>query len=108
MDVTRAERLLPILRIVDAFVAELLRARGHPDAKRLGEALQRFLWNPERLEAGIADSDLQPGRGRVPPIRRGGNMRRQPADEFPAGAGIVDAEEHVSAEVRRRPGAEDR
>src|SRR6185503_6237750 len=99
MDLTRAERLLPTLRIVDPVVAKLLGPRGHADAKRLGEALQRCLREPERLEARIADSDLQPGRGRIPPVRRGGDMRRQPADEFPPRSRVVDAQEHVSAEV---------
>src|SRR4030095_13838815 len=39
VDLTRAKWLVPILRIVDAFVSELFRARRHPDAERLGEAL---------------------------------------------------------------------
>ena len=76
MDLPRAERLVPILRIVDPIVAKLPCARGHADAKRLGEAVQRALREPERLEARITDADLQPGRRRIPPIRRGGDMRR--------------------------------
>src|SRR4029453_16387155 len=108
MDLTRAERLVPILRIGDPIVAKLLCPCGHADAKRLGEALQRFLREPERLEARIADSDLQPGSRRAPPIRRGGEMRCQPADESPAGSSIVDAQEYMSAEVRRRPRPEHR
>ena len=42
MDLTHTERLVPILRIVDAVVPELPGARRHPDAERLGEALQRI------------------------------------------------------------------
>ena len=34
-------------------------------------------------------------------------MRRQPAKELAARLSIVDAQEHVSAEVRRRPLPED-
>src|SRR5262249_16074493 len=75
MDLTRAERPVPILRIVDPFIAKLLCTRRHPDTERLGEAVQRFLGKPERLEARIADSDLQPGSRGIPPIRRGGDMR---------------------------------
>src|SRR5882672_2236517 len=107
MDLTLAERLLPIPRIVDPIVAKLLCTRGHADAKRLGEALQRLLRKPERLEARIADSDLQPGSRRIPPIRRGSDMRCQPADEFPARSSIVDTQEYMSTEVRRRPRPED-
>ena len=33
-------------------------------------------------------------------------MRGEPAEEFAARLSIVDAQEHVSAEVRRRPGPE--
>src|SRR5262249_26586617 len=40
MDLTRAERPLPVLRIVDTLVAELPGARRHPNAERLGKALQ--------------------------------------------------------------------
>src|SRR4026208_2448278 len=83
MDLARAERFLPVLRIVDPLVAKLPCARGHADAKRLGETLERFLREPERFEARIADADLQPGRRGIPPVRRGGDMRRQPAGEFP-------------------------
>src|SRR5262249_24093979 len=42
MDLTGAERLVPILRIVDSIVAKLPCTGGHADAKRLGKALQRF------------------------------------------------------------------
>jgi hypothetical protein len=103
VDLTGAERLFPALRIVDAHVAELPGAGRHPDAERFGEALQRFLWNAERFEAGVADSDRQPRIGLAPPIRRGGNVKGEPADRFPARLRIVDAQEHVRAEVRRRP-----
>ena len=58
MDLTCAERLVPILRIVDAVVPELPGARRHPDAERLGEALQRILRDAERFEARIADSEI--------------------------------------------------
>ena len=34
-------------------------------------------------------------------------MRCQAADEFPARSSIVDAQEYMSAEVRRRPRPED-
>src|SRR4029453_8078527 len=107
MDLTRAERLVPILRIVDPIVAKLLCPCGHADAKRLREGLQRFLREPERLEARIADADLEPGSRGVPPVRRGGDMRREAADEFPARSSIVDAEQDMTAEVRRRPRTED-
>ena len=103
MDLTRAERRVPILRIVDAIVAELPGTRRHPDAERLREALQRFLRNPERLKARIADSDHQPGIGRIPPIRGGGDMRCSRRRNSPASLSIVDAQKHMSAEVRRRP-----
>src|SRR5262249_19694067 len=103
MDLPGAERLLPILRIVEPIVAKLPCTRSHADAKRLGKAVQRFLRQPERLEARIADADLQPGRRRIPPVRRGGDMRCEPPDEFPAGPSIVDTQEYMSAVVRRRP-----
>src|SRR5262249_49882987 len=45
--------------------------------------------------------------GRIPPIRRGGDMRCEPADELAACSRIVDAQEHVCAEVRCRPRSED-
>src|SRR4029077_9461432 len=72
MDFTRAVRLVPVLRVIDSFVAKLPGARGHPDAERLRKALQRLLRKPERFKARIADSDRQPGLGRIPPIRGGG------------------------------------
>src|SRR5262245_6294137 len=108
MDLTGAKRLVPILRIVDPVVAKLPCPGGHADAKGLGEAVQRFLRKPERLEARVADADLQPGRRSIPPVRRGGDMRRQPANEFPSGSRLVDAQEYVSAVVRGRPRPEDR
>jgi hypothetical protein len=40
VDLAFAEQRLPILRIVDACVAELMRTRCHPDAECLGETLQ--------------------------------------------------------------------
>ena len=91
MDLARTERLVPILRIVDAVVAELLRARRHPDAECLGEALQRILRDAERFKARIADSEIQPGIGRIPPIRGGSDMRCEPAEDFAARLSIVDA-----------------
>src|SRR4029453_13372001 len=100
MDLTRAERLLPILRIVDPIVAKLSGTRGHSDAKRLGEALQRFLGEPKRLEARVADADLQPGSRRIPPVRRGGDMRCQPPDEFPPRSPIPQPQEKRSPEDR--------
>ena len=52
MDLTFAERCIPTLRIVDAFIAELPGARRHPLAERLGKALQRIgehrRFRPER------------------------------------------------------------
>ncbi len=50
MDLTCAVRLVPILRIVDAVVAELPGARCHPDAECLGEALQRTPAGPQALQ----------------------------------------------------------
>ena len=108
MDLTRAERLVPILRIVDPIVTKLLCARRHPDAKRLGEALQRLLGNAECLEARIADPDRQPGIGGDPRVCGRIDIRCQPAEKCATRLSIVDAQEHVSAEVRRRPGPEDR
>ena len=103
VDLTFAVRRVPILRIVDAFVPELPGARRHPFAERLGEALQRLLRNAERLKARIADPDRKPGIRRVPPARCGIDVRCQPAEERAARLSIVDAQKHVSAEVRRRP-----
>jgi hypothetical protein len=40
MNFSRAERRVPILRVVDALVPQLPGTRRHPDAKRLGEGLQ--------------------------------------------------------------------
>ena len=107
VDLAGAERRIPILRIVDAFVAELPGASRHAHAERLGEALQRLLRQPERFQARIADSDRQPGIDRIPPMRGGADMRCEPAEELPACFSIVDAQEHVSAEVRCRPRPED-
>src|SRR4030095_6930359 len=103
MDLAFAIRRIPVLWIVDAFLAELLCTRRHPDAESLREALQRFLRKAECLETSIADANHQPGIGRVPPIRGGRNMRCEPAEELPACLSIVDAQKHMSAEVRRRP-----
>src|SRR5262249_17291620 len=53
VDLTRAERRVPILWCVDAYVPEFLGARRHPDAERFGEALQRVFGDTKRLEARI-------------------------------------------------------
>ena len=103
VDLTFAERRVPVLRIVDALVAELPGARRHPFAKSLGKALQRILGKAERLKAGIADPDRKPGIGRSPPTRGGIDVRCQPAKKLATRLSIVDAQEHVSAEVRRGP-----
>src|SRR5262249_40380239 len=42
----------------------------------------------------------------IPPIRGGGDMRCEPADEFATRLSIIDPKEHVSSEVRRRPRSE--
>src|SRR5262249_26971833 len=78
---TFAVLAVAILRIVKASIPELLSARRHSFAKRLGEALQRILGEAERLKACIGDSDGQPSIGRVPPIRRGSDVRCEPAKE---------------------------
>ena len=70
MDLTRAVRLVPMLRIVDTVVAELPGPRRHPDAERLGKALQRLPGQAQRFEAGIADCDRHPGVGRGRPVLR--------------------------------------
>jgi hypothetical protein len=46
MDLTRAERLLPILRIVDPIVAKLPGTRGHADAKRSGKLCSDSFGSP--------------------------------------------------------------
>src|SRR4029077_356244 len=107
MDFSLAERWIPGLWVVGALVPELRGARRHPDAERLGETLQRVARNAERLEARIADPDEQPGIVRAPPARGGIDMRRQSAEEFATRSSIVDAQEHMRAEVRSRPLPED-
>src|SRR6185437_5262310 len=49
MDLAGTVRLFPVRRIVDADIAKLLGARGHPHAERLGETLQRLPGEPERF-----------------------------------------------------------
>src|SRR5262249_55477813 len=102
MDLTRAERPLPVLRIVDALVAELPGARRHPNAERLGKACQRSTRNPERREARVTDRDRQPGVRGAPPVGGGVDIWCEPAQEVAARPGLVDAQEHVRAEVGRR------
>src|SRR5262249_99049 len=69
----------------------------------LGEALQRVLGNAERFEACIADSDIQPDIGCDPRVCSRIDIRYQPAEKSTARLSIVDPQEHVCAEVWRRP-----
>jgi hypothetical protein len=71
-------------------------------AKYLGEALQRILGNTERYKAGISGPERQPGTGRIPPAGRGIDMRNQSAERA-ARLGVVDAKQHMRAEIRCRP-----
>src|SRR5262249_2482346 len=103
VDLTFAEFLVPVLRIVDAVVPELPGARRHSCAELLWEALQRTLRKTERFKTRIRYPDPQPGISRGRPARGGIDEGRQPAEEFAARLSIVDAQERVSAEIRRWP-----
>src|SRR6188472_4529612 len=107
MDLTRAERLVPILRIVDPIVAKLLCTRRHPDAKCLWKALQRLLGKSERFEARVGDPDVQPGIGCDPRVCGRIDIRCQPTEERSARLSILDAQEHMRAEIRRRSRSKD-
>ena len=99
-----AERLLPVLRTALANVAQLRRAGGHPLAKLRREAVQRSLRDSQRLQSVVGERDRDPGvvRGIV-----GGRARVddvvQPPDQFAPGGAVIDAQQHVAADVGRGP-----
>src|SRR5262245_2632866 len=95
--------LIPIAGIVDAIVAKLSCTRSHSDAKRFREALQRLLWDAKRLEARVCNADVQPRVVRDAQTLRRIDIRLEPAHEVAARQGIVDAQQHMCAEVGRRP-----
>ena len=84
MNLSAAERLVPILRIVLAAVEKDVGARRHSYSKRLRKALQRLLRHAQRHQAGIADRYCNPGVRSFPPIGRGSDMRREPSQELAA------------------------
>ena len=61
VDVRRAERLLPVLGVALADVAELAGARGHALAELRREAVQRRLRHAERLQPVVGEGDGEPG-----------------------------------------------
>src|SRR5262245_5337817 len=107
VDLTCGERLVPVLWIVDAVVAKLPCARRHADAKSLWKALQRLLGKSERFEARVADSNVQPGIGGDPRAFRRIDIWCQAVEKRSTRFSIIDAQEQVCAEIRRRPRSED-
>ena len=101
--VGRAERLLPVLRAALADVAELGRARRHPLPELRREAVERVLRHAERLETVIGEGDGDPGVVRRIGRRPAGvDDRVQPPHQLPSRRAVVDAEQQVGADVRRR------
>ena len=78
------------------------RARRHPLAELRCEAVQRGLRHSQRLQAVVGERDGDPGvlrgiRGR----RAGVDDPLQPPYQLASGGAIVDAKQHVGADVRR-------
>src|SRR5262245_42540339 len=108
MDFTFAVRQVPILRIVGGFVPELPSARRHPHTESIGETLERILRQAKRRKPLEADPDCKPGIIRRPPVRSRINMRCESAEKFAARLSMFDTQEHMGAEIRRRPLPQDR
>ena len=98
-----SERLLPVLRAALAVVAEVRRARRHPLAELRREAVERGLRHPEGLQAVIREGDGDPGI--VCGIRGGPSGVDDPvqaANQLASVGPVVDAQQEVRPDVRRR------
>ena len=98
-----AERLLPVLGAALADVAQLGRAGRHPLAELRREAVERVLRHAERLQPLVGEGDGDPG------VVRGIGRRAsrvdhgvQPPHQLASGGAVVDAQQQVGADVRRR------
>ena len=101
VDVTGAERPLPVLRTAVADVAQQRRAGRHPLSELRREAVERALRDPERLQPVVGEGDRDPGV--VGRIGRGSSAVDdvlQSPDELAPGGAVVDAEQQIRPDVR--------
>jgi hypothetical protein len=92
VDVGGSKRLLPIGRAAVADVAQLGRAGRHALLELRREAVQRFLWHAQRLQALVGEGNGDPGAaGRVGGGPAGADHRVQPPQQLPPGRAVVDA-----------------
>lgn len=107
VDIGCSERRLPVLRRALADIAQEFRPRCHALLELLREAVERGLRDSEGLEALERGSRADPRL--LVTTRRvggGGECRQQPSQQLPACLRLVDAEQDVDPDVRRRPGVQ--
>ena len=105
VDVRDPERLFPVFGGALSDITQHTRARGHALLERQWETVERVLRNTQRLEAleseRGADPSLVTGIGRVGSV---GERRNEPPQQLATGASVVNSEQDIDANVRRRPG----